>query len=82
MEKMVYIRLQWFMKSRHILPDTQLGFRSDRSYIDNLVLSCDVHRGFINNSPTISAFLDIKEAFDNVISINSGTQKDWNFCSN
>jgi len=26
-----------------------------------------VHKGFINNSPTVSIFLDIKGAFDNVI---------------
>jgi len=39
-----------------------LGFRPDRSCLDNLViLSCKVQRGFINNSPTISAFPDIME---------------------
>jgi len=68
MERLVYSRLQWFIESRHILPDVQLGFRPDRSCIDNLViLSSDVHKGFINNSSTIAIFLDIKGAFDNVI---------------
>jgi len=32
-----------------------------------VILSCDIHQGFVNNSPTIAAFLDIKSAFDNVI---------------
>jgi len=27
----------------------------------------EIHKGFINNSSTVSAFLDIKGAFDNVI---------------
>jgi len=67
MERLVYIRFQWFIEPRHILP-VQLGFRSDKSCIDNLViLSSDVHKGFINNSSTIGIFLDIKDAFDNVI---------------
>jgi len=45
-----------------------VGLRPNRSTIDNLViLSCDVHKRFINNSPTISIFLDIKGAFDDVI---------------
>jgi len=68
MERMIYTRLQWFIESRHILPDVQFGFRPDRSCIDNLViLSSDIHKGFINNSSTIGIFLDIKGAFDNVI---------------
>jgi len=68
MEKMVYTRLQWFIESRHIIPDSQMGFRPDRSCIDNFViLSCDVHKGFLINSATVSIFLDIKETFDNVI---------------
>jgi len=68
MEKMIYHRIQWHIESRHIIPDLQLGFRPDRSCIDSLViLSCDIHHGFVNNSVTIAAFLDIKSAFDNVI---------------
>jgi len=66
---MIYTRLQWFVESRHILPDMgQLGFRSDRPYLDSLViLSCDIYKGFINNFSIICAFLDIKGAFDNVV---------------
>jgi len=68
MEKMIYTSLQWFIESRHIIPDSQTGFRPDRSCVDNLViLSSAVHKGFINNSPTVCAFLDITGAFDNVI---------------
>jgi len=65
---MVYARLQWFIESRHILPDTQLGFRPDRSCIDSLViLTSDIYKGFIYNSSIVCAFLNIKGAFDNVI---------------
>jgi len=32
-----------------------------------VILSCDIHQGFVNSSLTIAAFLDIKSAFDNVI---------------
>jgi len=64
----IYIRIQWFIESQHIIPDTQLGFRPDRSCIDSLViLTSDIYKGFINNSSTVNAFLDIKEAFDNVV---------------
>jgi len=49
--------------SRHTI-----GLRPDRSCIDSLViLTSDIHKGLINNSPTISAFLDMQGAFDNVI---------------
>jgi len=68
LERMIYIRLQWYIESRHILPDTQLDFRPDRSCIDSLViLTSDIYKGFVNNSSTICAFLDIKGAFDNII---------------
>jgi len=33
-----------------------------------VILSAEIHKGFIINSITISAFLDIKGAFDNVVS--------------
>jgi len=67
-EKMIYNCIQWHIESQHIIPDSQLGFKPDRSCIDSLViLSSDIHKGFVNNSSTVSAFLDIKEAFDNVI---------------
>jgi len=68
MEKMIYNRIQWHIESQHIIPDCQLVFRPDRSCIDSLViLSSEIHKGFINNSITFAAFLDIKGAFDNVI---------------
>jgi len=68
MEKMLYHRIQWHIESQHIIPDLQLWFRPDRSCIDSLViLSCDIHKGFVNSSSTLAAFLDIKSAFDNVI---------------
>jgi len=68
MEKMIYNCIQWHIESQHIIPDYQLKFRPDKLCIDSLViLSSGSHKWFINNSLTISAFLDIKGAFDNVI---------------
>jgi len=65
---MVYTRIQWFIESQHIISDTQLSFRSDRSCIDSLViLTSDIYKGFINSSLTVSAFLDIRGVFDNVV---------------
>jgi len=67
-EKMIYIRIQWHIESQYIIPDNQLGFKPDSSCIDSLViLSSDIHKGFANNSYTVSAFLDVKGVFDNVI---------------
>jgi len=43
MEKMIYNRIQWHIEStQHIIPDNQLGFRPDRSCIDNLVILSSV----------------------------------------
>jgi len=67
-EKMIYNCIQWHIKSQHIIPDNQLSFKSDRSCINNLViLSSEIHKGSISKSFTICAFLDIKDAFDNVV---------------
>jgi len=68
LERIVYARLQWFVESRHILPDIQLGFKPDRSCIDSLmILTSDIYKAFIYNSSIVCAFLDIKGVFDNVI---------------
>jgi len=68
LEKMVYRRLQWSVESHFLLPETQSGFRSSRSCIDNLtILTNSVQLAFTNKAPLIAVFLDIVGAFDNVI---------------
>jgi len=64
MEPIIYFRVRWFLESRPILPQIQ----SSRcvSYIDNLA-TLTTNISFINNSPTVTVFLDIVGAFDNVI---------------
>jgi len=61
-EKMIYRRLQWTVESQFILPEVQAGFRSSRSYIDNLtIFTNSIHLPFSNKAPLIA------RAFDNVI---------------
>jgi len=69
MEKVIYFCLRLFVESRNVLPETQFGFRPDRACIDCLVIMfSEIHKGFAENSVTVCAFLDIKSAFDNMIS--------------
>jgi len=68
LEKMIYRRLQWSVESHFLLPETQSGFRSSRSCIDNLtILTNSVQLAFTNKALLIAIFLDIAGAFDNVM---------------
>ena len=54
-------RLKWYLESRTILPPTQMGFRSSRSCIDNLITIINhVRAFFIRGKVTVAAFLDIQ----------------------
>jgi len=56
------------VESQFVLPESQAGFRSFRSYADNLtILTNHVHLAFMNRVPLLAMFLDIMGAFDNVI---------------
>lgn len=51
------------------LPESQYGFRKQRSCIDNLsILYSDIVNSFKNKKASVAAFLDIQGAFDNVLS--------------
>lgn len=68
MEKCLYNRLRWYTESNFIIPDTQFGFRSYKSCVDNLVILTNfIHSAFLKNHYAVSVFLDINSAFDNVI---------------
>jgi len=65
---MIANRVSWFLEHHNLLPSSQFGFRRGRGCVDNLaILQASIHLGFQSNSPTLSAFLDIKAAYDNVI---------------
>jgi len=67
-ERMVYRKLQWTVETLFLLPEFQSGFRSSRSSIDNLVILTNrIHSAFLRKTSTVAVFLDIAEAFDNVI---------------
>ncbi|XP_076282897.1 uncharacterized protein LOC143210184 isoform X1 [Lasioglossum baleicum] len=67
LERMINTRLQWWFEYNNMIPSTQSGFRRGRSCTDNLAnLNAYVRVGFINKEFTVSAFLDVKSAFDNV----------------
>jgi len=66
LERMIYRRLQWLTESYFIFPEFQAGFRNSCSCIDNLVAN-HIQFAFLHRDSIIATFLDIAEAFDNVI---------------
>lgn len=60
-------RLQWWVESKDILPDSQHGFRQGRSCTDSLLnLTLKVDEALLDGENVVAAFLDVKGAFDNV----------------
>ena len=61
-------RLQWWAENNNLLPENQNGFRKGKSCADNLVkLSLKIEEALIEKKSVLTAFLDIQDAFDNVI---------------
>lgn len=61
-------RLDFWCEKNDILPKTQNGFRKGKSCNDNLVrllLFIDMNK--INDCDTLATFIDISQAFDNII---------------
>lgn len=68
LECLVKGRIEWYVESRHLLPDSQYGFRRGRScYISAMNLASDVYLAFANRGLIGALFLDIEGAFNNVI---------------
>lgn len=67
-ERLIYNRLMWWLEYHNILPNSQFGFRRNRSCIDNLSTLCaEINLAKLNNEYTSTVFLDIIGAFDNVL---------------
>ena len=66
-EKILKYRLDYFIESKNILPSSQFGFRKNRSTQDSItILWAHLQSSLSNGSFSITVFLDIKGAFDNV----------------
>jgi ribonuclease HI len=65
LEKMISVRLNWFLETNNILSDTQFGFRQGISTANPLLkLSSDVLKSFHHREYTIAVFFDLKKAYD------------------
>lgn len=61
LEKLISVRLVWWLKSSGILPESQNGFRRGRSCMDNLRnLTTEIITSFVSGETTACLFLDIE----------------------
>lgn len=67
LERMILSRLEWFLESNSLYPESMTGFRQGRSSIDNVIdLVAHVDDQKLRGKLTTAVFLDIRGAFDNV----------------
>ena len=67
LERLLHSRLIWWLEHNLLLPNSQYGFRKNRSCTDNLsILTTSIYTAFSNNSFLAALFLDVKGAFDGV----------------
>ena len=67
MEKMVNVRLSWFLERHRVFTNAQCGFRKHRSAVDHiLVLDTEVRASFIQKKHLGAIFFDIEAAYDTV----------------
>ena len=65
MEKMINIRLIWYLEKNNLISPFQFGFRINRSTLDPLLrLSNQIQQGFANHKQTIGVFFDLEKAYD------------------
>ncbi|GFV29605.1 probable RNA-directed DNA polymerase from transposon X-element [Trichonephila clavipes] len=69
MEKMILIRIQYFLDSKNLIPGEQYGYRRGHSTVDQIISFCQSIRYAQNCKPThhtMAALLDLTKAFDRV----------------
>ena len=67
MEKMVNVRLMWYLEKNGVLSSTQCGFRKMHSTTDVLVrLESSVCEAFASKQHHVTIFFDIEKAYDTV----------------
>jgi len=64
-EKMVNVRLMWYLESQNFLTPVQYGFRKVRSVSDALLsLESSICEAFANNHHQVTVFFDLEKAYD------------------
>lgn len=67
LDKMVQVRIQWFLENNSILPECMSGFRKNRSTTDSVIdLVTFVEQQKALGKITSAVFLDIHKAFDTI----------------
>lgn len=65
LEKMINIRLVWFLETNNIITNIQSGFRKNRSTTDHLVqLENHFQNNIAQRKHTIAVFFDLQKAYD------------------
>jgi ribonuclease HI len=66
-ERVVKNRLVYFLEENNVIPNSQAGFRKNRSCIEHVVhLVEDVKKAWHNGKAVVATFFDISRAFDTV----------------
>lgn len=61
-------RLEWFIEKNNILAPFTTGFRKAQSCIDSVArLVSSIQIGFTHNIPTLACYLDLENAYNNVL---------------
>lgn len=67
-ERMILHRLNHWLEHQNLLPNSQYGFRKNKSCLDCIsLISTDIHNAIAEKGQAACLFLDIESAFDNVI---------------
>ena len=64
LEKMINVRLVWYLESNILISPVQSGFRSERSTSDNLVrLETFIRDAFVAKEHVVAVFFDLEKAY-------------------
>ena len=65
LERMINLRLTWFLESNNLLSNLQTGFRAQKSIIDQIVCKETLIReAFIKKEHLIAVLFDLEKAYD------------------
>ena len=65
LERMINVRLVWYLESNNLISPVQSGFRSERSTNDNLVrLETFIRNAFVAKEHVVAVFFDLEKAYD------------------
>ena len=65
LERMINVRLVWYLESNNPISPVQSGFRSERSTNDNLVrLETFIRDAFVAKEHVVAVFFDLEKAYD------------------